>query len=257
MPKTPELRYYLLDLEQITCPIAGDQFDPDVVEALTDNLLACGGTVHPLVVKMVSLDKYQVIVGALEYHAALRAQQKDPSFEKIGGYIVDSKNEDLVRSQLAILPSALQPSDRQPPVPVHEPTHSPEDRWHGTLDRFEQTCAALNRTLDRQSQSFVALQDAVLHSAIAQSVTGEYIMGLIENQVRTLIMQELEKKPAVAPQEIKVPASRYTIVELEKMSVSALKEIAKVLGISGCSKLKKDEIIGKIMAIQDGANSTF
>ncbi|NJK36117.1 MAG: hypothetical protein HC919_14930 [Oscillatoriales cyanobacterium SM2_2_1] len=247
MAKIPELRHYLLDLEQLECSIPAADFDPDRLESLADNLLVCGDAIKPIVVKMVGIEKYQVIAGFLEYHAALCAQRKNPKFEKIGGYIVDSKNEELVRSQLSLLGSENSPPPAHPPEPEPPAT----DLGQSWFERLDQQISLLSQILQQQSQSMMALHNGLLKEAIAQAVKTESskYVPLSADAIKKLISEELRGHvPGDKPEK------KYTQEKLEIMPIKDLKEVAKGLGVANYSKIKIDnrnEYIGKIMAKQD------
>lgn len=65
-----------LDIKEIKASIPRANFTEAKIEQAADLILASGGVVRPLVVKQTDIDSYELIDGALEYFAAVRAGER-------------------------------------------------------------------------------------------------------------------------------------------------------------------------------------
>ena len=93
-----------LDIKEIKASIPRANFTEAKIEQAADLILASGGVVRPLVVKQTDIDSYELIDGALEYFAAVRAREKDPRRgELVNAFIVSPKQDATIREQLAVL----------------------------------------------------------------------------------------------------------------------------------------------------------
>jgi hypothetical protein len=95
-----------VDVKDIRSDTARFNFSEDNIDALADVILQGNGIVRPLILKQVSIDTYEVLDGHFEYHASVRAREKDPrKAEMVSAFIVKSSEEELVRKQLELLGS--------------------------------------------------------------------------------------------------------------------------------------------------------
>lgn len=107
-----------LDVKEIKASVPRANFTEAKIEQAADLILASGGVVRPLVVKQTDIDSYELIDGALEYFAAVRAREKDPRRgELVNAFIVSPKQDATIREQLAVLNNDSR-SDPVPPPPV-------------------------------------------------------------------------------------------------------------------------------------------
>jgi hypothetical protein len=94
------LDFQLIDIVSIQSPIAEFHFSPDEIEKLAHNFLAAGGNIHPLLVKRLSPEEFEVVEGHLEFYAAKRAREINKYFEMIRAIILNDKNRKSVLEQL-------------------------------------------------------------------------------------------------------------------------------------------------------------
>lgn len=96
------ISFSLVDVKNITSGITRSNFAESEIENLADLILASGGIIRPLVVKMTGVETYTVVDGHLEYYAAVRAKEKDPrKGEMANAFIVSPQSEDTVLKQIA------------------------------------------------------------------------------------------------------------------------------------------------------------
>ncbi len=93
----------LVDIDKITSPIKRSHFSEADLEKLAQLILQLNGIVQPLVVKEVSLEKYEVIEGDFQFYGALKAWEIDDDFEMIRAFIVNEQENKLVEQQINLL----------------------------------------------------------------------------------------------------------------------------------------------------------
>jgi len=99
--------FFLVDVKSITPSKPVEQFDRAEVEKLADSILECNGLIKPLVLKPAGPESYAVIEGDMEFHAAVRAREKDPrKGEMVNAFIISPKAEETVLKQLQRLQGA-------------------------------------------------------------------------------------------------------------------------------------------------------
>ncbi len=108
------MRFFLVDVKSITPSKPVEQFDKAEVEKLADSILECNGLSKPLILKPTGPESYVVIQGDMEFHAAVRAREKDPrKGEMVNAFVISPKAEEIVLNQLQTLqnPVLTPPSD--------------------------------------------------------------------------------------------------------------------------------------------------
>jgi hypothetical protein len=90
------------DLQSIELIGQPQTFDPVLIDQLANLILDSGNLATPLLVRRRDNLKYTLVAGALEYQAALRAREIEPSFKDVLAYILDSETEQNMRQQRQI-----------------------------------------------------------------------------------------------------------------------------------------------------------
>ena len=92
-----------VSVKRIYSDISASNFDRAELEIAADTILMLGGFINPPVLKRDG-DKYQVIAGHFQYHAAVLARQLNPKAgETIPAIVLNAENEVAVLAQLGIL----------------------------------------------------------------------------------------------------------------------------------------------------------
>lgn len=105
------MRFFLVDVKSITPSKPVEQFDKMEVEKLADSILECNGLSKPLILKPTGPESYVVIQGDMEFHAAVRAREKDPrKGEMVNAFVISPKAEETVLKQIQRLQGAATPS---------------------------------------------------------------------------------------------------------------------------------------------------
>jgi ParB family chromosome partitioning protein len=91
-------------VKKINSNIDASHFSQEKLEQAANLILAAEGVINPLILQRLSRDSYQVVDGDFEYHAAIRAKEKDPlKGEMIGAFILDEENADTLKTQVSLL----------------------------------------------------------------------------------------------------------------------------------------------------------
>jgi len=104
------MKFFLVDVKSITPSKPVEQFDKAEVEKLADSILECNGLLKPLVLKPTGPESYVVIQGNMEFHAAVKAREKDPrKGEMVNAFVISPKAEETVLKQIQHLQGAATP----------------------------------------------------------------------------------------------------------------------------------------------------
>jgi len=111
------------DLQSIELIGQPQTFDPVLIDQLANLILDSGNLATPLLVRRRDNLKYTLVAGTLEYQAALRAREIEPSFKDVLAYILDSETE----------PNMLQQRQISSHLgPIHAPeSHTPKTTASG------------------------------------------------------------------------------------------------------------------------------
>ncbi|WP_319420318.1 ParB N-terminal domain-containing protein [Pleurocapsa sp. FMAR1] len=104
----------LVEVRTITCNRPRSNFDQQKIEQAANLIVAAEGIINPIIVSRTGINSFQVIDGHFEYYAAARARELNLEIgEAIAAYIVEEKNETIIKDQVAIFRQPLPPQDRQ------------------------------------------------------------------------------------------------------------------------------------------------
>lgn len=111
-----------LDIKEIRADVPRANFTEAKIDQIADLILAGGGVIRPLVVKQTAIDCYELMDGALEYYAAVRAREKDPRRgELVNAFVIPPKAQEMIKAQLASLkedqPQVASPGATTAPAP--------------------------------------------------------------------------------------------------------------------------------------------
>lgn len=100
-------RFYLVDIESITCDEPRSKFAIEQVNELAQSIAAIGSLIRPLTLEATSRQTYRLISGALEYYAAVRASEINPDIEMVDAFVVEPEQIAKVQEQLMTLGSLI------------------------------------------------------------------------------------------------------------------------------------------------------
>jgi hypothetical protein len=114
------IKCYLIDIKNITSNLPKSKFSAVEIEQLADWILELGGLIRPLILKQGSGEKYKIIEGHLEYYAAARAKEKNPTqADQVNAFIIPSKSQQTTIDQLAIFDRYRFPKSEDNSAPKH------------------------------------------------------------------------------------------------------------------------------------------
>jgi len=140
------IKFLMVDVESVTSSVSRSEFSKSNLEILADMILESGGILKPLVLKKIGFEKYEVVDGHLEYYAAVRAREKNPSEgEMVNALIISPENEEAVVKQAAVL-RELESPDK--PVEISTEITNSESRIAKIELRFEKQVDGLEKQVN-------------------------------------------------------------------------------------------------------------
>jgi predicted nucleic acid-binding OB-fold protein len=98
------IKFLMVDVESVTSSVLRSEFPESDLEIIADMILESGGILKPLVLKRIGFERYEVVDGHLEYYAAVRAREKNPSEgEMVNALIISPESEEAILKQAATL----------------------------------------------------------------------------------------------------------------------------------------------------------
>ncbi len=105
----------LVEVRTITCDRPRSNFDEQKIEQAAKLIVAAEGIINPIIVSRTGINSFQVVNGHFEYYAAARARELNLELgEAIAAYIIEEKNEAIIKDQVAIFRQPLPPPDHPP-----------------------------------------------------------------------------------------------------------------------------------------------
>jgi hypothetical protein len=180
-----------LDIKEIRTDVPRANFTEAKIDQIADLILASGGVIRPLVVKQIAIDCYELMDGALEYYAAVRAREKDPRRgELVNAFVVPPKAQEVINAQLVSLkedqPQVASPTALTAPAP---------DQLSAFITNFVVSSEARiheMRELIWQNQRTVEADIKQLHKLVEKEKQPSDLLDLINNST----VDELKTKLA-------------------------------------------------------------
>ncbi len=98
------IKCYFVEVKNIISNLPKSSFQESEIEQLADLILAANGLIRPLILKDAGGEKYTVIEGDLEYHAAVRAKEKNLlQAEEVNAFIIPTNLQKSAIDQIALL----------------------------------------------------------------------------------------------------------------------------------------------------------
>lgn len=96
--------FFLVEVNSIHSSEPASNFNQAEVDKLARLILEANGLLRPLILKKVGLENYEVISGYLEFHAAVRAKEKDArKAEMVNALVIKTEAEAAVIQQAQFL----------------------------------------------------------------------------------------------------------------------------------------------------------
>jgi hypothetical protein len=145
--------YYLVDVKSIQSSTPRSNFKVDQLETLAHSILETGGLLSPLLLKQTGPESYEVLVGDLEYYAAVRAQELDPrKGEMVNAFVVPEEVQKAAVAQATLLSPTPQPTatpDQPTPATTPAPAGDADLRITNLESRLNEAIRDLKQSQDR------------------------------------------------------------------------------------------------------------
>ncbi len=165
------MRFYLVDVKDITSDVPRSNFTEAELENLANMILESGGIIRPLILKATGAENYTVVDGHFEYYAAVRAREKDPrKGEMVNAFVISPKSEDVVAKQAEVL-RGIESFEKQPErqVKYSSDTTNLEPRLANIELRLEKQINELKSEITQERQK-VEVKLKEIESLITQRV---------------------------------------------------------------------------------------
>lgn len=168
------IRFYLVDVKDIVSTVVRSQFDEGQLEQLADLVLETGCLLKPLLLKQKSPVRYEVLEGHFEYHAAVRANEKDVK-RFLGGmvsaFVVKQEVEKPAISQAKIVNQTISiPTSKTEIISTNSDVL--EHRMNNLESRLENELRAIRTTSEQNTQLLkVAIEHLQLLDASKMPMT--------------------------------------------------------------------------------------
>ncbi|MEH1803786.1 ParB N-terminal domain-containing protein [Nostoc sp.] len=97
-------KFLMVDVESVNSNVPRSEFSESDLNMIADMILNSGGIVKPLVLKKTGFEKYEVVNGHFEYHAAVRASEKNSiAGEMVNALVISPEKEEAILKQAAAL----------------------------------------------------------------------------------------------------------------------------------------------------------
>lgn len=137
-----------VDVKEIKSDVLRSKFSEAEIEKLAGLILESGGILKPLVLKQDEIDSYTVLDGHLEYHAAVRAREKNPQQgETVNAFVISSKNEAVIQKQIQALNDSNKPSDDSSHQSSTVPKSTDQGRNSDWITSFEMRLSEIREIL--------------------------------------------------------------------------------------------------------------
>ncbi|MFN6482398.1 MULTISPECIES: hypothetical protein [unclassified Nostoc] len=144
-------------VKQITSSLPRSNFPENELNRVAELILKGEGIINPLILRITSLESYEVVDGHFEYYAAARAREIDlRKGEMIGAFIIESNNQESIEQQIKLLrmPNTATSSNVSPVSDgIESPLINTESRFINTESRMTNLESRFeNRTIELQRE---------------------------------------------------------------------------------------------------------
>ncbi|MHC5777713.1 chromosome partitioning protein ParB [Nostoc sp.] len=169
------MKFYTVDVKNITCDIPPSNFSNDALSSLADMIIESGGIIRPLILKTTGLETYTVVDGHFEYYAAVRAREKNPrQCEMVNAFVISPKNEDEIFKQVAAFRGLDSDAKPETKIPISiETNHSESISKNNDFNLLEKQINDLRSELAQERQERQKLYDTLklIESQIPKQIT--------------------------------------------------------------------------------------
>ncbi len=151
------IKCFFIDVKSISSAVPISSFDKSKIERLADAILDNDGLIRPLILTATGIEQYTVVVGDLEYYAAVRAKEKDArKAEMVNAFVIPPHSQRSMIEQIALLgedrPIAV-PESSNISISIEQLTSIISQQ----LQPLQQELMQLNRQLAEQKQTIASI----------------------------------------------------------------------------------------------------
>lgn len=234
----------LVPVRKIRSKIPLSQFAEAEVLQLAQSVLEAGGLINPLILLRTSLETYEVVMGDLEYHAAVKAREIDLlRGEMINSFIIEPENETSLQEQIAIL-------RKKPTTPASE-SLEPQQPFPASKVLTREDLREMVTKADLEavkSELFALKREMVTH------------LEASESKILAALRESLAK-PVLPPARLQPPQETVLDLEAEKKFIEAVfntmekPDLKNLFALTGITNATASKIIDSILKERPFANS--
>ena len=188
--------FFLVETKLISSSQAASNFSQSEIDKLAKLILDTDGLLRPLILKEVSFEQYEVVSGHLEYHAAVRAKEKDAlKAEMVNALVIKAEKEKAAVQQAQLLEqlySATKADSTTSITPLDNLASNLEDLFNRELkamtQKLETNLQRISDQLPKQTKpidAFNQLSDVDLtRRLISVGVKGKNLEKIVEQIVK-------------------------------------------------------------------------
>lgn len=213
------IRFYLVDIKDISSDIPRSRFSETELEKLADSLLTTGCLVSPLLLKETAPMRYEVLERHFEYYAAVRANEKDEKrllSGMVSAFVVKPPIESVVIEQTKLLSKTIS-DDKNNALPATANSCASEVRMNNLESRLDNAVQEMRAT---QAKEIHRLEEAVkqLQSQIPKRLAPLEALNTLDIAELTV---KLKFSGIKKPQEV----AEKLITERKKTPFGSLKDV--------------------------------
>lgn len=239
------MEFFLVDVKSIMSSVSLEKIDKAKVEKLADSILECEGLVRPLLLKPTGPESYIVVEGDMEYHAALKAREKNPrKGEMVNAFVISPSAEQAIFRQLKELENFLPLFSSYHEIksggkfPVNEGAELIHSKILQSLQKeLTNILSSLPSQLTRMMQQMEISFQTLINERLTQW----------ENRSQAFLNEQLtqweNKIFESARQTVSVDEIQTVKKDIENKTIAELKVLAKAKKIKGYSRMRKAELV--------------
>ena len=223
------IKCLFVDIKNIYSAISKSKFAKSEIDKLADSILETDGLIRPLIIQQTGLEQYIVIEGHLEYHAAVRAKEKDlRKAEMVNAFVIPPTSQQFAIEQLALL-SKIKPSEIAIPTSIDPSIAEPDTKL------FDRLVSQLSSEISQQLQPLQQQLDTVI----------------LELDRHKQILSALSSEPPI----VTLPAATPSIEKVDRSGKTSTATTARKIANSKTEKKSAEFAAGQSQQLEPAVRS--
>ena len=188
--------FFLVETRLISSSQPASNFSQPEIDKLAKLILDTNGLLRPLVLKETGFEQYEVVSGHLEYHAAVRAKEKDAlKAEMVNALVIEAEEEKTAIQQAQLLEqlySATKADSTTSITPLDDLASNLEDLFNRELkamsQKLETSLHSISDQIPKQTKpidAFNQLSDVELTRRLTSvGIKGKNLDKIVEQIVK-------------------------------------------------------------------------